>query len=270
MKDAYTFDRDAEGLDAATSKHIGAYDRIFDRAGLEWYRVESDVGMMGGLGAHEYMAPCAAGENEVALAPGYAANVEIASAEPRRSSCRRRAAPEEVSTPGLTTVDEVARALGRARRRAAQGLPGHGRGPRDGARARAGRPPRERDQAPERARRRLPARPARRSSSSASARPASSARSAPTSDPAGRRGRRRRRLRHRRQPRRHPPARRPARARLRLRARGHPPRRAGRPVDGAPDPDRAGDRGRQHLQARHALLRAAGRHLPRRGRHARS
>ena len=39
--------------------------------------------MMGGSGAHEYMAPCAAGENEVALAPGYAANVEIASAEPQ-------------------------------------------------------------------------------------------------------------------------------------------------------------------------------------------
>ena len=50
MKDSYTFDRDPEGLDAATSKHVEAYDRIFDRAGLEWYRVESDVGMMGGLG----------------------------------------------------------------------------------------------------------------------------------------------------------------------------------------------------------------------------
>ena len=45
--------------------------------------MESDVGMMGGVGAHEYMAPCAAGENDVALAPGYAANVEVASAEPK-------------------------------------------------------------------------------------------------------------------------------------------------------------------------------------------
>src|SRR3569833_2542718 len=66
MKDSYTFDRDAEGLDAGYRKHIVAYDRIFDRAGREWYRVESDVGMMGGIGAHEYMAPCAAGENDVA------------------------------------------------------------------------------------------------------------------------------------------------------------------------------------------------------------
>src|SRR5690349_3753879 len=47
MKDAYTFDRDAEGLDVGYAKHRDAYDRIFDRAGLEWYRVESDVGMMG-------------------------------------------------------------------------------------------------------------------------------------------------------------------------------------------------------------------------------
>src|SRR5215218_7760886 len=83
MKDAYTFDRDPEGLDASYQKHFGAYERIFDRLGLDWYSVESDVGMMGGFGAHEFMAPCAAGEDEVALAPGYAANVEIASAEPQ-------------------------------------------------------------------------------------------------------------------------------------------------------------------------------------------
>src|SRR3989440_5760548 len=112
MKDSYTFDRDEAGLAAAYDKHIVAYDRIFDRCGLEWYRVESDVGMMGGLGAHEYMAPCAAGENEVALAPGYAANVETASAEARRVELAGPArTPEEVSTPGLTTVDEVAGAL---------------------------------------------------------------------------------------------------------------------------------------------------------------
>jgi prolyl-tRNA synthetase len=62
--------------------HVGAYDRIMGRTGLRFYRVESDVGMMGGLGAHEYMAPCAAGEDQVALAPGYAANVEVALASP--------------------------------------------------------------------------------------------------------------------------------------------------------------------------------------------
>jgi prolyl-tRNA synthetase len=113
MKDSYSFDRDEEGLTASYEKHVVAYDRIFDRCGLEWYRVESDVGMMGGSGAHEYMAPCAAGEDEVALAPGYAANVEIASADPQPVQLPAPlSAPEEVHTPGLTTVDEVAGNLG--------------------------------------------------------------------------------------------------------------------------------------------------------------
>jgi prolyl-tRNA synthetase len=113
MKDSYSFDRDEEGLAASYDKHVTAYDRIFERCGLEWYRVESDVGMMGGSGAHEYMAPCAAGENEVALAPGYAANVEIASAEPQPVQLPARLARiEEVHTPGLVTVEEVAGNLG--------------------------------------------------------------------------------------------------------------------------------------------------------------
>jgi prolyl-tRNA synthetase len=113
MKDSYTFDRDEAGLQAGYDKHIAAYDRIFDRVGLEWYRVESDVGMMGGSRAHEYMAPCPAGEDDVALAPGYAANVEIASAEAQPVDLAPPLpAPEEVATPGLTTVDEVAGRLG--------------------------------------------------------------------------------------------------------------------------------------------------------------
>jgi prolyl-tRNA synthetase len=113
MKDSYTFDRDAAGLDVAYDKHREAYDRIFDRAGLEWYRVESDVGMMGGTGAHEYMAPCQAGENDVALAPGYAANVEVASATPKPVELPEALdAPVEETTPGLTTVAQVADTLG--------------------------------------------------------------------------------------------------------------------------------------------------------------
>ena len=113
MKDSYSFDRDEEGLEESYAKHIAAYDRIFERTGLEWYRVESDVGMMGGSGAHEYMAPCAAGEDEVALAPGYAANVEIASADPQPVELPPPLPrPEEVHTPGLTAVEDVARRLG--------------------------------------------------------------------------------------------------------------------------------------------------------------
>ncbi|TMM04113.1 MAG: proline--tRNA ligase [Actinobacteria bacterium] len=113
MKDSYTFDRDREGLDARYEKHVEAYDRMCDRCGIEWYRVEADVGVMGGVGAHEYMAPCAAGENDVALADGYAANVEVASAEAQPVELPEQVAgPAEVATPGLTTVEEVASELG--------------------------------------------------------------------------------------------------------------------------------------------------------------
>jgi prolyl-tRNA synthetase len=78
MKDSYSFDRDQAGLQERYELHVGAYDRIMERTGLRFYRVESDVGMMGGLGAHEYMAPCPAGEDQIALAPGYAANAQLA------------------------------------------------------------------------------------------------------------------------------------------------------------------------------------------------
>ncbi|HWX52802.1 MAG TPA: aminoacyl--tRNA ligase-related protein [Solirubrobacteraceae bacterium] len=78
MKDSYSFDRDQAGLEESYERHVGAYDRIMQRTGLRFYRVESDVGMMGGLGAHEYMAPCPAGEDEVALGPDFAANLEVA------------------------------------------------------------------------------------------------------------------------------------------------------------------------------------------------
>ncbi len=115
MKDAYSFDRDREGLDVSYDRFVGAYDRVFDRAGLEWYRVESDVGAMGGFGAHEYMAPCPAGENDVALSSGgYAANVEVASAAPQPVDGLPEGldAPERVETPKAATVDQVAGQLG--------------------------------------------------------------------------------------------------------------------------------------------------------------
>ncbi|MFM8791051.1 MAG: proline--tRNA ligase [Solirubrobacterales bacterium] len=113
MKDAYSFDRDEEGLNRSYEACIGAYDRIFDRCGLSWYRVASDVGMMGGQGAHEYMAPCPAGEDEVAISAGYAANVDVATGTPELVELpEAREAPVEVETPGLTTVEEVAGALG--------------------------------------------------------------------------------------------------------------------------------------------------------------
>jgi prolyl-tRNA synthetase len=113
MKDAYSFDRDEEGLARSYEAQTGAYERILDRCGIRWYKVESDVGMMGGSGADEFMAPCPAGEDEVALAPGYAANVEVACAEPQAVELPPAlGAPERVGTPGLGKVEEVAAELG--------------------------------------------------------------------------------------------------------------------------------------------------------------
>jgi prolyl-tRNA synthetase len=108
MKDAYTFDRDRAGLEERYEGQRQAYHRIFERCGLDFYECESDVGMMGGTGAHEFMAPGPAGENDVALAAGYAANLEIASAEPQPVPPLELAVGEELETPGLTTIDGVA------------------------------------------------------------------------------------------------------------------------------------------------------------------
>src|SRR4051794_25405730 len=113
MKDSYSFDRDREALQVSYEQHVGAYDRNVDRCGLEWYRVEADVGMMGGWGGHEYVAPCAAGEDDVALAGDYAANVAVARADPVPVELPPALdAPEEVATPGLTTIEQVADRLG--------------------------------------------------------------------------------------------------------------------------------------------------------------
>jgi prolyl-tRNA synthetase len=113
MKDAYSFDRDEEGLARSYDLQAGAYERILDRCGVRWYRCEADVGMMGGSGADEYMAPCPAGENEVALAPGYAANVEVAAARAQTVELPPPLPqPEPVATPGMGKVEDVAPHLG--------------------------------------------------------------------------------------------------------------------------------------------------------------
>jgi prolyl-tRNA synthetase len=113
MKDAYSFDRDLEGLDRSYEAQAAAYERILTRAEIDWYRCVGDVGMMGGLGADEFMAPCPAGENEVALADGYAANLEIAVADPQPVELPPSLpVPERVDTPGTKTIDAVAGLLG--------------------------------------------------------------------------------------------------------------------------------------------------------------
>jgi prolyl-tRNA synthetase len=115
MKDSYSLDVDFEALQVSYDKHIAAYDRIFARCGVDVKRVLSDPGMMGGKIAHEYMAPSAAGEDEIVFCPGcgYAANVELAVAGPDTEAARpdeagSGKARREIHTPGRRTIDDVA------------------------------------------------------------------------------------------------------------------------------------------------------------------
>lgn len=113
MKDSYSFDRDEAGLDRSYDAHHAAYARIFDRCGLTWYVVESDVGMMGGAGAHEFMAPSDVGENVVARSDAYAANLEIATSVAREPDFPDDpGAPEAFDTPGVESIAEVAEFTG--------------------------------------------------------------------------------------------------------------------------------------------------------------
>ncbi|MHB9053199.1 MAG: proline--tRNA ligase [Thermoleophilia bacterium] len=107
MKDSYSFDTGIDALEHSYQRHIEAYSRIYERCGIRFYMVESDPGMMGGATAHEFMAPSAAGEDEVALCScGYAANVELAISMPENPPY-----PEpgvvEVETPDVRTIEEV-------------------------------------------------------------------------------------------------------------------------------------------------------------------
>lgn len=107
MKDSYSFDKDEEWLEYNYQQHIKAYTKIFHRCGLRIYMVESDPGMMGGATAHEFMAPSAAGEDEVALCQcGYQANLELARSIIGRPDYPERGL-EEVATPGARTIEEV-------------------------------------------------------------------------------------------------------------------------------------------------------------------
>jgi prolyl-tRNA synthetase len=113
MKDSYTFDMDAAGLDAAYDKHHQAYCRIFERCGLEYMVVEAHSGAMGGSQSHEFMVATDAGEDFVAVCPscGYAANLEKAVAAPQppvAADPDGDRAPEEFHTPGRKTIVEVA------------------------------------------------------------------------------------------------------------------------------------------------------------------
>ena len=115
MKDAYSFDRDEEGLDVSFRKHEGAYHRMFDRCGLEYHAVQAEPGMMGGTESIDFLAPSGSGENTLVTCDNgdYAADLEIACGIPRAPAFPERLdAPTAVETPGVTTIDALAEMLG--------------------------------------------------------------------------------------------------------------------------------------------------------------
>jgi prolyl-tRNA synthetase len=114
MKDSYSFDLDQQGLDWAFESHAAAYRRIFARCGLEAIAVEASSGIMGGGESIEFVAFSDAGEDRIVTCAGcgYAANLEKASAQPSPVEDRDDAEPpESFPTPGLRTIEELARAV---------------------------------------------------------------------------------------------------------------------------------------------------------------
>ena len=117
MKDSYSFDIDAPGLDVSYQKHYDTYRRIFDRCGLKYVVVEAHSGAMGGSQSHEFMVYTDAGEDFVVSCPkcGYAANLEKATSKlPAVEDLAPSGdgKPELVHTPGYKTIDEVSKFLG--------------------------------------------------------------------------------------------------------------------------------------------------------------
>jgi prolyl-tRNA synthetase len=115
MKDSYSFDRDAAGLDVSFRKHEEAYHRIFQRCGLEYSEVQAEPGMMGGSESFDFLAPSGSGENTLVTCErgDYAADLEIARGIPRAPEFPARLdSPEEVETPGVTTIEGLADFLG--------------------------------------------------------------------------------------------------------------------------------------------------------------
>src|SRR5919109_1998253 len=98
MKDGYSFDRDEAGLDASFRKHSVAYNRIFERCGLDFYEVAAESGIMGGSGSMDFLAPAASGENTLVTCENgdFAADIEVALTVPRPPTFPERLdAPQE-------------------------------------------------------------------------------------------------------------------------------------------------------------------------------
>jgi prolyl-tRNA synthetase len=115
MKDGYSFDRDEDGLRASFEKNRQAYERIFERVELETYYVQAESGIMGGKFSFDFLAPSGSGENTLVVCQNgdYAADLEVARAIPRAAERPETLdAPEEVETPGVTTIEGLAELMG--------------------------------------------------------------------------------------------------------------------------------------------------------------
>jgi len=114
MKDSYSFDRDEAGLDRSFEAHKQAYERIWERCGLEAYFVEAESGIMGGRESSGFMAPAESGENILVRCENgdYFADYDAARGIPRAPDFPALLEqPEEVETPGATTIDALAELL---------------------------------------------------------------------------------------------------------------------------------------------------------------
>jgi prolyl-tRNA synthetase len=115
MKDSYSFDRDEAGLDRSFDAHKQAYERIWERCGLEAYYVEAESGIMGGRESSGFMAPAESGENILVRCENgdYFADYDAARGIPRPPQFPEPLErPEEVETPGVTTIEALAEFLG--------------------------------------------------------------------------------------------------------------------------------------------------------------
>ena len=124
MKDSYSLDADESGLDAQYRAHYQAYFNIFARCGLPVTAVGSDVGMMGGSLAHEYMYLTPAGEDTLAMCRscGYAANRQVARFRKEPAAAEPSRPLEKVATPECRTIEELAALLKIPRSRTAKAV----------------------------------------------------------------------------------------------------------------------------------------------------
>src|SRR6201996_4829296 len=115
MKDSYSFDLDAAGLDKSFNAHHAAYARAFERMGIPAIPVGASNGSMGGSGSTEFVCPSETGEDDIIYSPecGYAANIEAAESalEPVDPAADAAAALDAVlrfDTPGVRTIEDLA------------------------------------------------------------------------------------------------------------------------------------------------------------------